>query len=86
MLITPVVREQIVDCLEMLPQSFDGYSVVGIMKITEEWITDFYSYNFRSAQNRNLQIQFESMILEELWYGGMCKLTTICVALDSVSF
>ena len=41
----PSVREEIINHLEILSKSFDGYFGVGELETSEEWIINPYSFN-----------------------------------------
>ena len=80
----PSVCEEILDHLEMLSKSFDGYFAGGELETSEEWIINPYSFNldymsddeklkddlFELCTNRVLEMQFESKTLETILVLG----------------
>ena len=83
--LVPSVREEIMNHLEILSKSFDGYFKIGELEISEEWIINPYSFNLNHisddeslkdeliefCMDRFLKMQFESKTLEEYWCCSM---------------
>lgn len=90
----PSVCEEIVNHLEILSKSFDGYFGGGELETSEEWILNPYSYNLdytcmsddeklkddliELRTNRVLEMQFESKTLEQYWCLAMDMFPRLC--------
>ena len=88
----PSVREEIMNHLEILSKSFDGYFGVGELETSEEWIINPYSFNLdymlddeklkddliELCTNRFLKMQFESKTLEQYWCCAMNMFPRLC--------
>ena len=52
--LVPSVREEIMNHLEILSKSFDGYFKIGELEISEEWIINPYSFNLNHMSDDEL--------------------------------
>lgn len=83
--VIPSVCEEIVDHLEKLSKSFDGYFGGGELEPSEKWIINPYSFNLDNMlddeevkedlcelrTNRVLEMQFDTTSLEQYWCSAM---------------
>ena len=84
--------EEIVNHLEILSNSFDGYFEGGELDTSQEWIINPYSFNLdympddeklkddliELRTNRVLEMEFECKTLEQYWYLAMDMFPRLC--------